>query len=195
VGQDDFLYLANGDGSRPVRLSVMQTSTSDPTWAPDGRHIAYTAGDASDALSGEPTLLVIARADGGKRVIETKTNADDPWITFAWSPNGHQLAYTSGTGTEVSLTNADGTHRTLLAAGVETNPSDASLLWSPDGTHLIAGKTLIDVTSGQQVPLPSDAFSAAWSPDGSVLAEGAGNGIALFNADGSQFASVSLCKR
>jgi Tol biopolymer transport system component len=179
------LFLANGDGSKPIRLS---TESNFIAWAPDGRHIAYTAGDPVFG----PTLLVIAPADGGKQVIET-TNAD-PGIRFAWSPNGHQLAYTSGTGTDVSLTNADGTHGTLLAAGVETQPYVACLLWSPDGTHLIAGKTLIDVTSGQQVQLPSDAFSTAWYPDGSVLAGGAGNGIALFDADGSQLASVSLCK-
>jgi hypothetical protein len=68
------------------------------------------------------------------------------------------------------------------------------LLWSPDGTHLVADKTLIDVGTGDQVTLPGDAHSAAWSRDSSLLAEGAGTGLALIHADGRALAQVDICR-
>jgi WD40 repeat protein len=141
---------------------------------------------------------VSAGVNGTKQILATT----DPNVSvyIAWSPDGRRIAYNSGSGADVYLAHANGLDPTLLS-GVATSPGDGvhTLLWSPDGTHLIAHQTLIDVVTGQQTLLPSDtvtdeAPSVAWSPDSSSLAQGAGNGIALIRPDGQPMATIDMCK-
>jgi Tol biopolymer transport system component len=60
------LYLANGDGSSPVRITSADREFS-PDWSPDGRRFAV----AHQFGSGNPSYIYIYDADGTNRVALT----------------------------------------------------------------------------------------------------------------------------
>jgi dipeptidyl aminopeptidase/acylaminoacyl peptidase len=124
------IYIARLDGSGLRRLlpryrgavgaarpgSVAAVSESDPAWSPDGKRIAFTAGDGE---------IVTADVESGRRVA-TGTGGYEP----AWSPDGRLIAYQCAG--NVCVANADGSgngHRVASGGG---DPS-----WSPDSRHLV----------------------------------------------------------
>ncbi len=78
------LYLMNSDGTnvRRVFKSKTETRREDPTWAPDGKQIAYWYLDGRDG----PTGVYIATL--GKQDAEYFVLGSDP----AWSPDGTEIA-------------------------------------------------------------------------------------------------------
>jgi hypothetical protein len=67
------------------------------------------------------------------------------------------------------------------------------VLWSPDSSRLVAGRTLVALDSGKLTALPGDASRSVWSRDGSRLAVGTRSGIQIVDADGTPLAQVEIC--
>ena len=147
--------------------------------SPDGRAIAFEAGDLSGAGCGDP--IVVSATDGYRRPFPDRAHA----LTsdLAWAPDGTALygirrptldargaAYTDklGPGTVLRWDTATGAV-TELPAGCE----DCSRLFvSPDGTHVAAeGAGLVrlwDADRGWR-ELTSDGGLLGWADDRSVV--------------------------
>jgi dipeptidyl aminopeptidase/acylaminoacyl peptidase len=133
-----------------------------------------------------------------------------------WSPDGSRLAYKSdtyGSGWQLIVVNADGTHPVTVASGTLELTGAPGPAWSPDGTTIAysarTGLTgtcpggysdgdfctsriflaAADGSGSHQIGDPTlDARSPAWSPDGSTIAFGGGNagqGVHLYLMDAS----------
>ena len=79
------LYVMNGDGSNPTRLTDNAGFTGVFRWSPDGGRIAF-AGDAD----GAPELYVMA-ADGSNSTRVTDNVGFKGQI--AWSSDGNRIAF------------------------------------------------------------------------------------------------------
>lgn len=181
IVDDTRLYVARADGSRARRLTT-DVWESQFALSPDGRRIAYVVGGLD-----EPAVLVLAGADGSKRV-EIATTDGQAAIAFAWSPDSRRIAYTSGVGNDLFVASADGSQSVPLGvSGVE------ELLWSPDARRLVAGTALVDVSAGTHTTLLGDAAGGAWSAGGSRFAYGAADGLQVIRQDGTVVTSVHLC--
>jgi len=182
-GADGLLYVvnANNTGLRPL------TDGIDPSWSPDGKHIAFVRWR-------EPWGLYVIHADGSgeQRLIEEK-HLRAP----AWSPDGSIIATLRGRletippkilvipgwGTFVISPGGEVWLRVLKAVNPNTGayegdyPADAFILspsWSPDGVHLVYdGDRGIYVTAMGEAPrlltpdlVEANSMTPAWSPKG-----------------------------
>jgi Tol biopolymer transport system component len=78
------IWTANSDGSDPLQLTFADKSSDNPQWSPDGRMIAFTS-----SRSGKGNLYVLRLIGGeAEMVTDVKTSVG----SFAWSPNGRQIA-------------------------------------------------------------------------------------------------------
>jgi hypothetical protein len=129
------LWIASiGKGTRPsVREVMPDTGYSDdePTWSPDGKHIAFSRWHGALAEESQGIYVVNANGSGLKRL--THSNDREP----AWSPDGTKIAYFSALGrceSDPFIMNADGTEQRPLPNAKCTFMTSPA--WSPDGTHI-----------------------------------------------------------
>jgi Tol biopolymer transport system component len=187
---DSVIIVANASGDIERRLGRRHCYA--PIFAPTGDHIAceYT----------EPNQITVIGASDGELVARTP---DCCWLP-AWSPDGRQIAY-RGIGTYdpdtgryvgpsgLFVMDFDGRNVRLIARkslGPSTPPA-----WSTRGTiAFIADDEIWTVGAtgkGLRKIVPADGRATrglAWSPDGTKLAFGHGDGdyeVYVVNADGS----------
>ena len=105
-----------------------------PTWAPDGRRIAFSH-DAD---------IYTVDVETGSLERLTETPAVDE-SDLDWSPDGERIAYglqSEGSGvldeSDVYVMNVDGTHANRLSRSGEF---DAEPVWSPGGRFVAYGST------------------------------------------------------
>lgn len=126
------IYLAQVDGGGVRRLlpryrgavgvarpgSISAVSETEPTWSPDGKRIAFQAGDGE---------IVAADVRSGSRV-----RINRAWAGYepAWSPNGRLVAYQCEG--DVCVANADGSGNEHRVASGGGDPS-----WSPDSRLIV----------------------------------------------------------
>ena len=179
----DGVWVANADGSgrRHIvpRFAEYLTYTN-PTWSPDGDHVAYIRVDNGH----ETSELWVVRPDGRDRHgLAIVHFADMP----TWSPNGKWIAYAGDGGLSEVL--SDGSGKRLLLRRAVSSPA-----WSPDGRRIAfeeqTGQTVaigtLDVADGKTRLIERHCCSAgpiAWSPDGRRLAFT----VQRTNAGGSYF--------
>jgi TolB protein len=138
--------LLRADGTQ------VSTLTGDrPTWAPDGRHVAYFAGVAGDVAM-TPPYVPFQMAGAVLEVLDTQTLRSHTLApiaqmslgALAWSPDGRYLAATTWRedtaggqaigGVMVLRPDGSDQHELIQWAGGEAD----QLSWSPDGRQLAA---------------------------------------------------------
>lgn len=197
---DSEVYIANGDGTAPRRLTSDVVGSRWPALSPDGTEIAY----ARHTVAG--WSIIVSRLNGaGARDITAEAGLGTGFSGYPdWSPDGKQVIFSHENPDlpfEAAIVSFD------LATGAEhaiTNLVDATALWpriSPDGTKIVYaavfGERGYDIyTIGVDGTNPTRLTRAVgweieptWSPDGTQIAyAGVGESnsdIIVMNADGS----------
>lgn len=183
-----------GDSEVTARLSIPLGASGGGApcieWSPDGRHLAFLAGDGVHLLTLEQSTSGTTSVVDFLRFGATADGSGWANSDLAWSRDGSMLAYLQGfapslTGdtSEVWLLPLQHNQPRVLRAG---SPSDiASLVaWSPDGLKIAvivdspdnatATRRLVtlDLTAGSGQPVQVDEWSAAvgsglaWSANG-----------------------------
>jgi len=83
------IWLLDVASGRTVQLTRGKRSSSDPTWSPDSRWIAFTSSRVDDK-----SQLFAISPDGGEAIQLTK--AETGVGGFDWSPDGKVIAFTAG---------------------------------------------------------------------------------------------------
>ena len=158
--------------SAPQRIAADAPFELDPAISPDGRHVAYVAGDEG------AMRLHVRQRDGGQALPIAESVAGDQRRP-RWSPDGTSIVFQSGGGIWI-VPALGGSARAVLEpttdAAIPTSP-----VWSPDGSELawITRDTIFRMpTRGgtrQIIGSIPDAHALAWSPDGAWIAAASGN--------------------
>ena len=114
------LMVVNADGTSPRALVTERPLLDFPTWAPDGRRIAYDDGITNTAI------FILNLDTGATRKVGLGAAAD-------WSPDGQRFAYVGweeGFDQAIFVVNVDGSHVRRLTGGTG---QDLDPAWSPDG--------------------------------------------------------------
>lgn len=168
------IYAARADGNGMRALTKNDAGESNPSWSPDGLHIAYSRarGRASD--------VYVMGADGReqRRVV---VDGSDP----VWSADGTRLAFERGG--DIWTVARDGSSATQLTAGAER---DTQPDWSPRGDEVAFARDpdpgtseiyAVNVITGILRRITSEssrnagcfgnwAWAPAWSFDGRSIA-------------------------
>jgi uncharacterized protein YjdB len=99
------IFVADGDGTNPVRLTTTVASEGSPSWTPDGKQIVFE----SDA-SGVPQVWIM-NVDGSDQL--QLTQGESPNLQPVVSPNGQTIALTSERDDkkDIYLMNLDGSNQ------------------------------------------------------------------------------------
>jgi Tol biopolymer transport system component len=192
------IYTIEPDGTNQ---QTVVTSAQDPSWAPDGARLAFTA-----RLDWKIELI---NPDGSGRASVTNPGCcvaldSDP----DWSPDASRIAFgrfftfKKGSGSALFSIRPDGSDERGLAGGYEP-------AWSPDGKRIayvretvtfeedeegnqyevfdydivvldLETRTSTVLTSGPDLDRHPE-----WSPDGSQIAFSRAGGVHIMNSDGS----------
>ena len=192
------VYVADADGSNPVRLNRVPAKADRPAWSPDGLWIAYRSVDHRAVNVGNGgsildtgTAIVIVHPDGaGERTIAADGVAD-----FAWGADSDRLRFVStvepGSGPTLWDAPLDGRPRQIeVTLGTPPDLFERTGTWHgwqtlADGR---AAKGLPSVAS----PAPTSIMSAV-APPSAQPADPSGTWpeVASTSDDGCQPALVS----
>lgn len=204
------LLVAASSFGAPVKAGALRKvttfSSSEPSWSPDGKKIAFYSNRSGDYE------IYVVNADGTGLVQLTKAPGTDDMPAF--SPDGKQIAFISDrTGdNEIYVMNADGSNPRQLTRdpGDDIHPR-----WSPDGQRILFNSSRgsknhedpeiyeiyamkPDGTGLQQITRAGGVNTyASWSPDGKKIVfrkiiEGNNSEIFVMKSDGS--GQVNLTK-
>lgn len=173
----DEIYTMNFDGSEQTRLTFSSSGCYNPSFSPDGDRIVFTSSeDKGHAVH-------VMNADGTNQV--RITDGHVPYRPV-FTADGQSVIYNDGTGI-LYIVGADGSnHRTLFDQknksyeDVAVNPNGSAIVFEESTCHYseddyeytysiftsgLDGSNLTELTDGF-----ANAFSPAFSPDGSKLA-------------------------
>jgi TolB protein len=83
------IYVVDADGSNPINLTMSQAEEHWPVWSPRGDKIAY------GRMVNGTLHIYLMDADGGHQgmLVDQGITWCCPLHTYAWSPDGRQIAY------------------------------------------------------------------------------------------------------
>jgi Tol biopolymer transport system component len=192
------IYVAQGDGSGPVRLTAEPSSDLRPRLNRGADHLAFYS-----YRDGNYEIYTM-RTDGLGLARLTVNGTGD--ASPAWSPDGDRIAFASQRdgNWEIYVMNADGSSQVRLTSDAA---DDVTPAWSPDGSQIAwvkwgdAGNAIwlmnADGTNPHALTLPLRFLeNPVWSPDGTRLAfdyDADGdywNELASVNANGNGLRSI-----
>ena len=175
MGRDGGLSTSLPDGSDQIVLveGAGDVRASQPTWTPDGRHIAWVLLDLSQGGGGGAIVVAGAR---GEDPVTTPT----PFVPYylGWDPTGSRVAFL-GSGGDPTVPVELG----VLTLG-DTEPLEAIaggspffyFAWGPDGDRIVAHAGTnrleeIDLSGRSSRPIdrPGLFSTPSWSADGRTL--------------------------
>jgi TolB protein len=120
------IWVMNADGTGAIQLTNTPELNSSPAWSSDGSRIAFES-----TRDGQREIYIMnANGTGQTRLTFTGNNYGPDW-----SPDGGQIALSSGDG--IWVINVDGTHLTQLTVNVGPMIFDHHPQWSPDGRYIL----------------------------------------------------------
>jgi len=187
------IYIADYDGANVQRVTVTRHLNGYPSWAPDGRALAYTSWRRI-----QPDIFVSLIYQG---ILQNPTKGQGSNYDPAFSPDGTRIAFWSNRhgNPEIYVMNADGSNVRRL-----TNHSagDSSPTWSPTGAQIAftsdrSGSPqvyVMNAADGSNVRRisvgESYADSPSWSPTTNEIAfaarTGAGYDIKVYDLNTGQ---------
>src|SRR5436309_8974612 len=155
------LYVINVDGTGFTPLPN-EDFAQNPSWSPDGRHIAYQSLDA-------PGDIRMRDADGSNPVTISNTPEQQGWPR--WSPDSRRIVFNRVVGGQFRLfvINVDGTGETRLSFGAS---EDDLPYWSPFPPARSGAGAAIEIspTDVKLAPSETGQFTATVrTTSGSVL--------------------------
>lgn len=186
------IYICDGNGGNPVRLTNHPAGDGGPVLSPDGRRVAF----ASDRDGNFEIYVMNVDGTGLARV----TNAPGNDFVSGWSRDGQRLLFDSERdgNREIYVMDVNGAGLRRLT----THPAiDAKATLSPDGRRMLWVSNRdgnldiysLDLTTQRRVPKrlttsPGNDTDPVWSPDGKrivfVSRRDGNEQIYIMNADG-----------
>jgi Tol biopolymer transport system component len=177
VGNDGNLWLVSPDGTGLHRITNDSKGYTFPTWAPDGRHLAFIGPDAQD----NPALYVTPADEAAPTILFNKSNSS-PFYLY-WSPDSRTITFLTQEVSGLAMRQADVNipdDQRLLGMG-----APFYWVWSPDGDKLLmhvggarafSDEAHLSILENQkdttpiQLDLAPGRFQApVWSSDGSYF--------------------------
>lgn len=192
---DGDIYLADWDGSNPVRIADGAPGfgcdsyfAEGPMWSPDGRYLAYRT-LWRDQCRG---MVYIHDARGHA----VASFPGEGWHV-EWSPDSTRVATWDSFYETIAIFGLDGERQALLSVPPDVmrraQVGDFDPVWSPDGASLLIPPFEEPVDGSAIRRLAADdplshyfPFSAAVSPDGTLVAYWAKSWFSVSSLDGSQ---------
>jgi TolB protein len=193
-GELSHIYVANADASNPVAVSGMSVNAYDPVWSPNGKQIAFIAGNRT-----EQTRLYVMNANG--TMLHSLKYYPDGLGPVSWSPDGTRLAVGSE---DIDILDLQGKVLFHLA-GTPNYLFFGTPAWSPNGKWIAYSQRfpaekrtvlfLMDGDGTHRRELTSTPYNyndiVVWSPDSQQIAyviwkqPSYRSHIYLINVDGS----------
>ena len=144
------LYLLDKAGEI-TRLTNNNRHENNPALSPDGKKVAFNAGDASDMLTWDIYVLDL---DTKQETQLTNNNVIDAHPD--WSPDGDKIVFGSfrdnsgnaAGAADIYVMNADGTGSLTQLTSTQWEDNDPE--WSPDGTKIVFKSTRDTQTSARE---------------------------------------------
>jgi small GTP-binding protein len=149
-------------------------------WSPDGRYLASPSYDNTVRIwdGGNDTFNVFQKGSEGGF-----------FLNVAWSPDASKLATMGDKNPPVIMPFRSDSASTPFSI----DPSSWGLSWSPDGTCLVVGTKLWQLSASDQpkqlrqitLENASPLWNAKWSPDGKLIAFGTQEGASIVDPESS----------
>lgn len=180
------ICLSDVDGGNRHQLTDNLVADYDPSWSPNGMHIAFVSTSEDDAGSN----IFVMQRDGTNLIRLTLAAAE--YRKPRWSPDGSTIAFArDNTGEGLYVVEIDNNQTTRLVEGLVLD-----FAWSPDGEsivfyqHLASSQEIlmVDIETGSILQLTNNQlrdFEPVWSPDGYHIAFSSEreNGIQVYIMD------------
>jgi serine/threonine-protein kinase len=167
-----------------MKVTYEKALELQPALSPDGRFLAYTAGD------GLRSRIYVRQVDGGRPTPLTDDSLVNE-VAPSWSPDGSRILFASPQG----LFSAPATGgRPRPEAPPRTAGPIISTAWSPNGQTVayVAADSIFLKDPGDAPRFLATSYSltgCTWSPDGTRLACAAGN--ALYTTMGTLYGNLA----